>query len=113
MIRKIETADYPRLVEIWESAVRHTHDFLAEEDVLYYKERLPSYFPHVALRGFEQDGNLVGFIGVHEDNIENAVCPQRLSWQRHRKAIGASCHARIACVQSRCQRAERAGGRVL
>lgn len=70
MIRKIETADYPRLVEIWESAVRHTHDFLAEEDVLYYKERLPSYFPHVALRGFEQDGNLVGFIGVHEDNIE-------------------------------------------
>ena len=50
--------------------MRHTHDFLAEEDVLYYKERLPSYFPHVALRGFEQDGNLVGFIGVHGDNIE-------------------------------------------
>lgn len=50
--------------------MRHTHDFLAEEDFLYYKERVPSYFPHVALRGFEQDGNLVGFIGVHEDNIE-------------------------------------------
>ena len=41
MIRKIETADYPRLVEIWESAVLHTHDFLKEKDFLYYKERLP------------------------------------------------------------------------
>ena len=70
MIRKIETADYPRLVEIWESAVLHTHDFLKEEDFLYYKERLPSYFPYVALFGFEQDGILVGFIGIAEGNVE-------------------------------------------
>ena len=32
MIRTIEPADYPRLMEIWESAVLHTHDFLKEED---------------------------------------------------------------------------------
>lgn len=70
MIREIETADYPRLVEIWESAVLHTHDFLKEKDFLYYKERLPSYFPHVALFGFEQDGILVGFIGIAEGNVE-------------------------------------------
>lgn len=70
MIRKIETADYPRLVEIWESAVLHTHDFLKEEDFLCYKERLPSYFPYVALFGFEQDGILVGFIGIAEGNVE-------------------------------------------
>lgn len=70
MIRKIETADYPRLVEIWESAVLHTHDFLKEEDFFYYKERLPSYFPYVALFGFEQDGILVGFIGIAEGNVE-------------------------------------------
>ncbi len=70
MIRKIETADYPRLVEIWESAVLHTHDFLKEEDFLYYKERLPSCFPYVALFGFEQDGILVGFIGIAEGNVE-------------------------------------------
>ena len=70
MIRKIETADYPRLVEIWESAVLHTHDFLKKEDFLYYKERVPSYFPLVALWGIEQADNLVGFIGIAEDNIE-------------------------------------------
>lgn len=70
MIRKIEAADYPRLAEIWESAVLHTHDFLKEEDFLYYKERLPSYFPHVTLLGFEQGGCLAGFIGIAEGNIE-------------------------------------------
>ena len=28
MIRKIKVTDYPRLMEIWESAVLSTHDFL-------------------------------------------------------------------------------------
>ena len=37
MIRKIKVTDYPRLIEIWESAVLSTHDFLKEEDFLYYK----------------------------------------------------------------------------
>ena len=57
-------------MEIWESAVLHTHDFLKKEDFLYYKERVPSYFPLVALWGIEQADNLVGFIGIAEDNIE-------------------------------------------
>ena len=70
MIRTIEPADYPRLMEIWESAVLHTHDFLKEEDFLYYKELVPTYFPHVALLGYEQNGRLAGFIGPAGDNIE-------------------------------------------
>ena len=45
-------------------------DFLKKEDFLYYKERVPSYFPLVALWGIEQADNLVGFIGIAEDNIE-------------------------------------------
>ena len=73
MIRRIEVADYPRLVEIWESAVVNTHDFLKREDFLYYKERVPSYFPYVTLFGFEQDDKLVGFIGVAVGNIEILV----------------------------------------
>lgn len=70
MIRKIEVIDYPRLIEIWESAVLHTHDFLKEEDFLYYKKQLPVYFQYVTLIGFEQDGVLVGFMGVAEGNLE-------------------------------------------
>lgn len=70
MIREITVTDYPRLIEIWESAVRNTHDFLKEEDFAYYKKQLPVYFQHVTLSGFEQEGILVGFAGVAEGNLE-------------------------------------------
>lgn len=70
MIKEIKTTDYPRLIEIWESAVLNTHDFLKEEDFLYYKKQLPVYFQHVNLLGFEQEGILVGFMGVAEANLE-------------------------------------------
>lgn len=70
MIRKIKETDYPRLIEIWESAVLNTHDFLKEEDFLYYKKQLPVYFQYVTLVGFEQDGILAGFMGIAEENLE-------------------------------------------
>ena len=70
MIRKIKVTDYPRLIEIWESAVLSTHDFLKEEDFLYYKEQLPVYFQHVTLFGFEQEGILIGFMRIAEGNLE-------------------------------------------
>lgn len=69
-IREVKESDYPDLVNIWESAVLNTHDFLKQEDFLYYKGQLTTYFRHVALYGFEQDGRLVGFTGIAEDNIE-------------------------------------------
>ena len=70
MIIKIKITDYPRLMEIWESAVLSTHDFLKEEDFLYYKQQLPNYFQHVTLFGFKQEGILVGFMGIAEGNLE-------------------------------------------
>lgn len=71
MIRDVkEETDYPRLMEIWESAVLNTHHFLKEEDFLYYKKQLPVYFQYVTLSGFEQEGILIGFMGVAEGNIE-------------------------------------------
>ena len=70
MIKKIKVTDHPRLMEIWESSVLNTHDFLKEEDFLYYKEQLPVYFQHVTLFGFEQEGILVGFMGIAKGNLE-------------------------------------------
>ena len=70
MIRKIDKVDYPRLVEIWESAVSATHDFLKKEDFEFYKHNLPTYFQYVALYGFEQNEKLVGFMGIAEGNLE-------------------------------------------
>ena len=70
MIRPLETSDYACLMEIWQSAVLNTHDFLTKEDFLYYKDMLPTYFQHVRLFGYEQDNVLIGFIGVSEDKLE-------------------------------------------
>lgn len=70
MIRKIKETDYPRLIEIWESAVLSTHGFLKKEDFLYFKKQLPVYFKYVALLGFELEGVLVGFMGIAEGNLE-------------------------------------------
>ncbi|MFP6849158.1 MAG: GNAT family N-acetyltransferase [Pseudomonas sp.] len=66
------TADLPRLLEVWEAAVRATHDFLEEHDIQLLKPLLiEQYFPQVALscvRG--KDGEVVGFLGYAEGNIE-------------------------------------------
>lgn len=70
MIREIKETDYANLMDIWESAVLNTHDFLKLEDFLFYKKNLPTYYQYVSLYGFEQNSRLVGFIGIAEGNIE-------------------------------------------
>ena len=71
MIRKINEEDYPRLLEIWISAVENTHDFLKNEDFEFYKENLPTYFQYVNLVGYYTTDNiLVGFAGVADHNLE-------------------------------------------
>lgn len=70
MIREIKETDYANLMDIWESAVLNTHDFLKLEDFLFYKKNLPTYFQYVSLYGFEQNSRLVGFIGIAVGNIE-------------------------------------------
>ncbi len=75
MIRKIKVTDYPRLIEIWESAVLSTHDFLKEEDFLYYKEQLPVYFQYVILFGFEQEGILIGFMRIAKEILKCCLLP--------------------------------------
>ncbi|MDR2320956.1 MAG: GNAT family N-acetyltransferase [Microbacterium sp.] len=63
--------DYPRLVEIWRSAVRATHDFLADEDFARIEGDLASvYLPAVTLEVAERDGRPVGFAGVAEGSLE-------------------------------------------
>lgn len=72
---QIDTAtknDYLKLIDIWESSVRASHDFLSEENIQSLKPLiLEQYFDAVDLR-VAKDGNneIVGFIGVAEQNIE-------------------------------------------
>ncbi|WP_339461262.1 GNAT family N-acetyltransferase [Pseudomonas sp. EA_105y_Pfl2_R69] len=72
---QIETpgiADLLRLLEVWEAAVRATHDFLEEHDIQLLKPLLiEQYFPQVQLsciRG--EDGKITGFLGYAEGKVE-------------------------------------------
>lgn len=59
------TEEYPRLVEIWRSAVKATHTFLSDSDFIRIETQLaPVYFPAVKLLVAERNGKVIGFAGV-------------------------------------------------
>ncbi|MHA7224683.1 acetyltransferase [Glutamicibacter soli] len=63
--------EYPKLVEIWASAVDATHDFLADKDREQIRGKVASdYFPQVRLTVAERGGEPVGFCGTAEGNVE-------------------------------------------
>ncbi|WP_313530634.1 GNAT family N-acetyltransferase [Sphingobacterium multivorum] len=65
------TGDYPRIMEIWESAVRATHDFLTNEDFIYFKEVIPKdYLPNLEVFLLIENGESVGFSSVSDRNLE-------------------------------------------
>ena len=64
------TDEYPRLVEIWRTAVDSTHDFLAEVDRATIEEKLPTdYLPNVRLAVAERAGLAVGFAGTADGDL--------------------------------------------
>ena len=75
MPHSIETpsaTDFPRLLEVWEAAVRATHDFLEEHDIQVLKPLLiEQYFPQVQLSCMrDEDGTIAGFLGYAEGKVE-------------------------------------------
>lgn len=70
-IRLANAGDYPRIMEIWESAVKATHDFLAEEDFNYFKEVIPrDYLPNLEVYVITENDDAKGFASVAEGNLE-------------------------------------------
>lgn len=73
---RIETAtaaDLPRLLEVWETAVRATHHFLDEADIQLFRPLvrdgyLPSAERLAVARG--TDGRPCGFVGVEAAKVE-------------------------------------------
>ena len=72
IIEVVEKADHLKLIEIWESSVRATHDFLVEADLQELKPLiLEQYFDAVDLRCAKNgNGEILGFCGVHDGAIE-------------------------------------------
>ncbi|WEK70357.1 MAG: GNAT family N-acetyltransferase [Candidatus Chryseobacterium colombiense] len=63
--------DYPRIMEIWESAVKATHDFLNEEDFLHFRKVIPTdYLPNLQVFLLIEQGEPIGFASVSEENLE-------------------------------------------
>ncbi len=70
-IRLAETEDYPKIMEIWESAVTATHHFLTEEDFNYFKEAIPKdYLPQLDVYLISEDDEAKGFASVAVDTLE-------------------------------------------
>ncbi|WP_421978366.1 GNAT family N-acetyltransferase [Roseivirga seohaensis] len=68
----VQPYEFPAIVDVWEASVRATHHFLKEEDILYFKPLiLNEYLKAVDLRCVrDSNNNIIGFIGVAEQNIE-------------------------------------------
>ncbi|KYG82639.1 GNAT family N-acetyltransferase [Roseivirga echinicomitans] len=68
----VQQHEFPAIVDVWEASVRATHHFLKEEDIAYFKPLiLNEYLKAVDLRCVrDSDKNIVGFLGVAEQNIE-------------------------------------------
>lgn len=89
-IEKVNSVDYPRLQEIWESAVRATHDFLQEADFKAIQAQLiPAYFPQVTLykAQFIEGDEIAGFLGVLDNRIEMLFIDDQFRGQGIGKAL--------------------------
>ena len=71
-VKKISNVEYPDVIEIWESAVRATHNFLSEEDIVSIRpyvtmglEQMPTV---VTVRN--EAGQLCAFMGIEGEKIE-------------------------------------------
>ncbi|KTD08520.1 GNAT family N-acetyltransferase [Legionella jamestowniensis] len=71
-ICNVTKKNYLELIEIWEKAVRATHNFLPENEIKELKPLiLNHYFDVVTLHGSKnKEGKIIGFIGVADNKIE-------------------------------------------
>ena len=71
-ISKPSKKHYLQLISIWEAAVRTTHNFLEEDDILYYRKRiLEEYFDLVDLYiATDELERILGFLGLSSNRIE-------------------------------------------
>ena len=66
-------AEYVKLLEIWESSVKATHDFLTDDDVQFFKKLIVEnkYFNHVKLYCIRNsESNILGFSGISGNKLE-------------------------------------------
>ncbi|MBC7893036.1 MAG: GNAT family N-acetyltransferase, partial [Sphingobacteriaceae bacterium] len=70
--KQVYLADLPRALEVWESSVRATHDFLTEADIQFVKPLVREAVLHEITLACVRDaqGTLSGFVGVSDGKVE-------------------------------------------
>ena len=71
-IRRLQPADCPMLVELWERSVRATHTFLDEADIAYYRPLVAEILAGDSLEWWVlADSNVpIGFLGLSAHAID-------------------------------------------
>jgi len=71
-VSRIDPVEYQRAAEIWESSVRATHHFVAEDDIVSFRPLVRGAFKELPqLAGLRSDSDeLVGFVGVADGKVE-------------------------------------------
>lgn len=79
-------SEFDRIIEVWESAVRATHDFLQEADIVAMRPQIRyGYLQAVKLRVFKDEHAVIqGFLGVSEGNVDMLF----VAADAHGKGIG-------------------------
>lgn len=71
VITKPTRQEYEAIVTLWEASVRATHHFLPEPDIEYFRPLiLDQYLDAVDLWALYVNGDLLGFLGVHDRKVE-------------------------------------------
>ncbi len=64
--------DYDEILQVWEDSVRHTHDFLTEEHIQFYKPLVRKHYLSAVELFVIRDtgGKIVAFMGLSDELIE-------------------------------------------
>ncbi|MDR6516555.1 GNAT family N-acetyltransferase [Chryseobacterium camelliae] len=80
--------DYPRIMEIWVSAVKATHDFLTKEDFEYFKTAIPEhYLPQLEVYLIFSQQLAVGFASASGGNLEMLFIDDAVRGKGYGKAL--------------------------
>lgn len=84
-IHRATSDDLPRIVDVWERAVRATHHFLTEEDIEFFKPLVWQELADLHLDCVrDSKGAVAGFLAVVDDRIEALFVDP--AW--HRAGVG-------------------------
>lgn len=73
--------EYSGLVELWERSVRQTHRFLAQEDILYYKNFVTEALLKLKVYSINQDNAPLGFLAIDGHRLEMLFIDPRHLYQ--------------------------------